>query len=163
MSCKSFARAPLTSSGNQGNVSSPAAVREKSDTPERPAHLGGILPGESTTAVSTPPAVRVNDDLAAGKPGVTVGSANHEPARRVEVIDGVIVQVLGRHHVLNDLLHQIGANLLIGDVIIMLCGDHDRMDTLGHHATVLLLVSHGHLRTWTIPWGGRVIRQPSQV
>ena len=38
------------------------------------------------------------------------------PARGVEVEDGLVIHVLGRHHWLNDILHQVLVNLVIGHV-----------------------------------------------
>ncbi len=51
----------------------------------RPVDLGGILTGERAAAVRGRTAVGVHDDLAAGEPGVAVGAADQELARRVDV------------------------------------------------------------------------------
>lgn len=42
--------------------------------------------------------------------------------------------------------------LLQGDVIIMLDGDHDGVDSLGDHRSLLLLIMHSHL------WGKGIRR-----
>ena len=42
--------------------------------------LGGVFPGEGTASVRAPAAVCVDDDLAAGEAGVTVGSSDHKAA-----------------------------------------------------------------------------------
>ena len=93
-----------------------------------------------------PATVRVDNDLAAGQPGVAVGATYHEPARGVEVVDGFVVQELGGDDMLDDVLHEVGADFFVRDVVVVLGGDHDRVDTLGHHAPVFLLVGNGHLR-----------------
>lgn len=54
-----------------------------------------------------PAAVGVDDNLAAGEAGVAVRAADHKAAAGVEVEDGLLVQVLGRHHGLDDVLHQV--------------------------------------------------------
>lgn len=92
-----------------------------------------------------PAAVGVDDDLAPGEAGVAVGAADDETARGVQVVNGVIVEVLGRDHVLDDVLLKVGVDLVVRDDVIVLARDHDGVDSLGHHAAVLLLVRHGHL------------------
>ena len=93
----------------------------------------------------TPAAVRVYDDLAAGKAGVAVGAADHEAAGGVEVVDRVVIKVLGGHNLLDHVLHEVGAYLLVAHIVVVLAGDHHRVDSLRDHAPVLLLVRHGHL------------------
>lgn len=44
------------------------------------SHLGGVLPGEGSSAVRTPAAVGVDDDLAPGETGVAVRAADDEAA-----------------------------------------------------------------------------------
>ena len=46
----------------------------------RAIHLGGVLSGESATAVGAPTTVSVHNDLAASETSVTVGTANDETA-----------------------------------------------------------------------------------
>ena len=59
-----------------------------------PVHLGVVLPGESSTTVSSPASVGVHDDLPAGQTGVTHGASDDEVAAGVDVVLGVLVQIL---------------------------------------------------------------------
>jgi len=70
-------------------------------------HLGGILSGEGTAAVRAPAAICVNDDLAAGQASIAVGATNYKAAGGVEVEDGLVIKVLGRHDGLDNMLHQV--------------------------------------------------------
>lgn len=92
-----------------------------------------------------PSPVCVDDDLATREPGVAVGTANHETARGVKVIDRVVVEVLGRHHVFDHELQKVCADLFVGNVIVVLSGYHDRVYPQWYHAPILFLVSHCHL------------------
>lgn len=47
--------------------------------------LGEVLSGESTTTVGTPTTVGVDDDLAAGQTGVTLGTTNDEETRGLDL------------------------------------------------------------------------------
>ncbi len=53
--------------------------------------LGVILSGESTTTVGTPATVGVDDDFTASKTSITLGTANDETARGLDVVDGAVV------------------------------------------------------------------------
>lgn len=107
--------------------------------------LGAVLAGEGTASVGAPTSVGVDDDLSAGEAGVTVGSADDEAAGGVDVVDGLLIEVLGGDDGLDDVLHDVLVNLLVGDVGLVLGGDDDGVDTDGDHAAVLLLVLDGDL------------------
>ncbi|URD93002.1 hypothetical protein MUK42_28113 [Musa troglodytarum] len=108
-------------------------------------HLGGILAGEGAAAVRAPAAVGVDDDLAAGEPGVAVGAADDEPARGVEVEDGLLVEVLLGDDGLDDVLLEVGGDLVVGHGLVVLGGDEDGVDADGHHGAVVVAVLHRHL------------------
>src|SRR6185436_19383400 len=81
-------------------------------------HLGRVLAGEGAAAVAGVPAVRVNDDLAAGQAGVAHRPAHLEAAGRVDqqpVALGVQAEALefGGDDVLADVR---GEQRLEGDV-----------------------------------------------
>ena len=59
--------------------------------------------------------------------------------------DGLVVQVLGGHHSLDDVLHEVLVDLVVGHVRGVLGGDKDGVHALGDHGAVLLLVLHGDL------------------
>lgn len=107
--------------------------------------LGAVLAGEGTATVGAPTSVGVDDDLSAGEAGVTVGSADDEAAGGVDVVDGLLIEVLGGDDGLDDVLHDVLVNLLVGDVGLVLGGDDDGVDADGDHAAVLLLVLDGDL------------------
>lgn len=52
----------------------------------RAVDLGVVLAGESTTTVSTPATVGVDDDLTASQAGVTLGTTDDEEARRLDLL-----------------------------------------------------------------------------
>ncbi len=56
-----------------------------SEVRSRAIDLAVVLARESTTTVSTPAAVRVDDDLAASEAGVTLWSTNDEEARWLDL------------------------------------------------------------------------------
>lgn len=107
--------------------------------------LGAVLAGEGTTSVGAPTSVGVDDDLSAGEAGVAVGSTDDEAAGGVDVVDGLLIEVLGGDDGLDDVLHDVLVNLLVGDVGLVLGGDDDGVDADGDHAAVLLLVLDGDL------------------
>ena len=59
--------------------------------------------------------------------------------------DGLVVQVLGWHHGLDDVLHEVLVDLVIGHVWGVLGGDEDGVHPLRHHGPIILLVLHCHL------------------
>ena len=59
----------------------------------RAVDLGVVLAAEGAAAVRAPPAVRVDDDLAAGEAGVAHRTADDEVPARVDVVLGILVQV----------------------------------------------------------------------
>lgn len=111
----------------------------------RSVDLGEILTGESTTTVGTPATVGVDDDLSAGQTSITLGATNDEEARRLDVVDGLIAEVLGGDDLLDDLLLDLLSELLGGDVGRVLSRDNDSVDALRDNGTVVVLVLDGDL------------------
>ena len=126
-------------SGHEG-LGDPAA-----SVGSRAVHLGGVLAGESTSTVGSPASVGVDDDLATSEASITVRTTNDESARGVEVVDGLVIEVLGGHDVLNDMLHEVRADLLVRDILGVLSRDHNGVHALGDHAAILILVLAGDL------------------
>ena len=85
--------------------------------------------------MSSPSSIGVNDDLASSEAGVSVGSPNDESPRGVQVEDGLIVKVLCRDDGLDDVLEEVGADLVVGHVGIVLGGDEDGVDSLGEEGS----------------------------
>lgn len=61
------------------------------------------------------------------------------------VVDGVVVNVLGGDHLLDDLLLKLLAELLGGDIGRVLGGDDDGVDALGDDGAVVVLILNGDL------------------
>jgi hypothetical protein len=57
--------------------------------------------------MGAPATICVDDNLAASEAGVSMGTTNHEAPARVQMEDGLFIQVLGRHNFLDDVLHEI--------------------------------------------------------
>ncbi len=74
-------------------------------------YLGVVLAREGAAAVRAPAAVGIDDDLATSQTGITMRAANHETTGRVEVVDRLVIQVLGGDDRADDVLHQLGADL----------------------------------------------------
>src|SRR5690606_38381135 len=75
------------------------------DVGGRAVDLGRVLSGERAAAVRGGTPVGVDDDLAPGQAGVTVGATDREAAGRVDVVFRLVGEQLGRKHVGNDTLH----------------------------------------------------------
>ena len=111
----------------------------------RAVDLGVVLSGESTTTVGSPTTVGVDNDLTAGETGVTLGSANDEETRGLDVVDGLVVEHLGGDDLLDDLLLDLLAEFLGGDVLAVLGRDNNGVDTEGNDGTVVVSVLNGDL------------------
>jgi hypothetical protein len=61
------------------------------------------------------------------------------------VVDGLIVEVLGGNGLLDDLLFDLLAELLGGDILAVLGGDDDSVNTEGNDGAVVVLVLNGDL------------------
>jgi hypothetical protein len=134
--------AALAQLGRDQGLGDPAAV-----VCCRAVHLGGVLAREGTATVRTPAAVRVDDDLAAGETAVTLGAADNKAARGVQVVDGLIVEVLGGHDSLDHLLLEVGRELRLGVGRVVLGGNNDGVHAQGgERAVLVLLVLNSDLR-----------------
>ena len=105
--------------------------------------------------MGAPAAVRVDDDLAAREAGVALGAADDEAARGVEMVDRLVVEELGGDHRLDNVLHELGADLLVGergagvgavDRLRVLGGDEEGGDAAGDRRAVDLVVLDRDLR-----------------
>ena len=56
-----------------------------SEIGSRSINLGVIFAGESSTSVSTPSAISIDDDLSPGQTGVTLGATDDEQAGRLDL------------------------------------------------------------------------------
>lgn len=100
-----------------------------------------------------PPAVFVLEEVSNpnNQPGprpetrAYLGTANDEPPAGLQVVNGVLIQVLGRHHGLDHLLLQGLAHFLQCHVLVVLHGDDDGVDPHGDDSAIVLRVLHCHL------------------
>lgn len=106
--------------------------------------------------MGTPTTVGVDNDLSTSETGVTLRTTNDKSAGRLDVVDdSVIKKVLG-DNLLDDLLEDLLSELFGSDLLSVLGGNDDSVDTEGDHGTVLtLLVLNGNL-------GLRVGSEPAQ-
>ena len=86
-------------------------------------------------------AVGIHDDLTAGQAGIALGTAHNKAAGGVDIILGVLIQQLGRDGSLDDLFHDICAQLLHGHGLAVLAGDDHGVHTGGLAVDIL----HGDL------------------
>ena len=83
-------------------------------------------------------AIGVDDDLAAGEAGVAHGPADDEAAGGIDVVLGVLVEPLGGKHGLDDVLEDVGVQLVVADGLGVLAGDDDGVDAGGLAVLVVL-------------------------
>lgn len=124
----------------------------------RAVDLGVVLAGEGTTAVGTPAAVGVDNDLTASKTGITLRTANDEAARGLDVIDGAVIQKVGRNDLLDDLLPELLTEVLGGDVVAVLGRDDNGIHTQRLDSAVVVGILNGDLGLGvrTDPWEGSI-------
>jgi len=102
--------------------------------------LSWVLSGEGSTTMGSPSSVCVDDDLATGKAGVSMWSTTGEASTRVEMVDGVLVEVLGRDNLADDMFLQLCLELFLSDVGAMLGRDEDGVDAKWGELAVLVFV-----------------------
>jgi len=78
---------------------------------------------------------------------VYLWTADDKFARRLEVVDGLLVKILMWNDAFNDMLHQVTAQLVNADLLRVLHGDDDGMNTQRHARTLLHPVLAGNLST----------------
>jgi hypothetical protein len=144
----------LSDTDGVGNLNQAAAAETSSNEGlgdptgsigSRAINLGGILSGEGTTTVSSPTTIGVDDDLTASKTGITLGTTDNEAARGVQVVEGLLIEVLGGDDLVDDLLLKLLLDELVGDILRVLSGDNDGVNTERDHGTVVILVLNGNL------------------
>ena len=113
----------------------------------RTVDLRRILARESSAAVTGVSAVGVNDDLSAGKSGVTCRTANDKSAGGVYVDLGLCIHKLSRNDSLDDELDHILADLCELNVSRVLSGDYNGVNANG--LAVVILNSHLSLSVGT--------------
>ena len=93
----------------------------------RAVDLGRVLARECAAAVRGRAAVRVDDDLAPGDPGVAFRAADLEAAGRVDVIDGPLVEHAFGEDARDDRFHvSVKLGLLLALIVARLCAGSRR-------------------------------------
>mmetsp|Transcript_16354 Transcript_16354/g.30347 ORF Transcript_16354/g.30347 Transcript_16354/m.30347 type:complete len:266 (+) Transcript_16354:642-1439(+) len=95
--------------------------------------------------MGSPSTVGIDNDFTACQTGVTVRSTNDEATRGVQVVDGVVIQILFGDDRLDDVFHEVTLDLFVGDFLRVLARDDDGVDTNRHGDAVLQLVLAGDL------------------
>src|SRR5678815_4307095 len=83
--------------------------------------------------------IRINNDLATGDTSVALRAPSDKPAGRIDVILRVFIEQLRRHSVLDDLFLNLGAQLLIRDVVRVLRRDNNGVNAERSTVTVFNL------------------------
>src|ERR1019366_7522061 len=127
-----------------------------------------VLSAERPAAVTAHAAVRVDDDLAAGEAAVALRTADDEPARRVDVELGRLVDQLLRKRLLDDELDDRLAELLVLDLLVVLRRHDDRVDADRDVVLVLerdlrLAVGAEEIDRLLLPDGGELLREEVRV
>jgi hypothetical protein len=79
-----------------------------------------ILARKGAAAVTTHATVRIHNDFAAGQASVTVGSANHESAGRIDMVLGVRIHHIRRNDGVNHVLSHLLAQFFGGHAVVVL-------------------------------------------
>lgn len=108
-----------------------------------------------------PSSVGVDDDLAAGQPGVTLWASDDEVPAWVDVHDGVLVEVFFRDDCFDNLLHDLGAQFFECHLLRVLQRDDDRVNALWNASSVLENVFGSNLGTRGTMSANRSIVSPA--
>ena len=111
----------------------------------RSVDLRGVLSGKGASSMSTPSSVCINDDFTSSQTGISVWSTNNKATRGVQVVNGLVVKVLFWDNRLDDVLHQVSLDLLLGDILRVLGGDDNGVHALGHWDSINEVVLAGDL------------------
>jgi len=127
--------------------------------------LGWVLSGEGSTSMSAPSSVCVDDNLTASKTGISMWATTGEASTWVEMVDGVLVEVLGWDDLADDFFLQLGLELFLGDVWAVLGRDEHGVDAEWGEFSVLVLVLNGDLglSVWADVWAGAVLADLSEL
>jgi hypothetical protein len=105
----------------------------------RSIDLGPIFTRESTTTVSTPTTVGVDNDLSTSQTSITLRSTNNESTRRLNVVNTLVVeQVLG-DNLLDNLFHDFRSEVFGRDLLGVLGRNDNSVDSDGDDGTVSFL------------------------
>jgi hypothetical protein len=112
----------------------------------RPVHFGEVFSREGAAPVGAPSAVRVHDDLATGQTGIALGSPDDEQSTRIDVYNGVAIEILWWDDALDHFVQDLFSEFIQGDFLAVLHRHHDRVHPLRYAGPVFERVLAGHLR-----------------
>src|SRR3989344_618533 len=107
----------------------------------RSVDLGVVLAREASAAVTAPATISVHDDFAAGKSGVALWTADHEPARGIDENPSFLIQKFFRNDFADNLTFNIVFQFFRVHIWIMLGGNQHSVHPLGFVPDIL----HGYL------------------
>lgn len=67
--------------------------------------------------MGSPSTVGIDNNLSASKAGISVGPTDNESTGGVQVIDGLVVEVFRRDNGLDDVLEELGLDLIESNVL----------------------------------------------
>ena len=106
-------------------------------------NLRAVLAGEGSAAVTADTAVGIDDNLASCQTGIAVRAADDKTSRRIDKYLGVRVNHRCVHNRIDDILADILVNLFLRDLLVVLGGDDNRLET---DRLIVLIVLDGNLR-----------------
>lgn len=90
--------------------------------------------------MGTPTTVSVDNDLTTGQTGITLGTTDDESAGRLNVVDGSVVKEVLGDDSLDDLLEDLRSEVLGGDLLGVLGGDDNGVNSDRDDGSVSLLL-----------------------
>src|SRR2546422_4482908 len=114
--------APSQARGNDGLRHVPSAVGTGA------VDLRRILARETAAAMTRVAAIRVDHDLATGEPGISNRTSDDESPCGIDERAEVAILELGRNHGIDHVLGDVRTQLFGGDLLVVLCGEHHRVD-----------------------------------
>jgi len=106
----------------------------------RAIHLGGVLSGESSTTMSTPSSIGIDNNLPASQTSISHGSTDNKRARGVDVVDGLVIEELSRDDLHDDFFLDPLDNFFVGKTGVVLGGDHNSVNLLGDTSTGIIVL-----------------------
>ena len=103
----------------------------------RTVDLRRILAGKSTTTVTCPTTIGVDDDLAAGQSRVALRATNHKASSWIDQIFGLVVEQVGRQHLADHLFDTKFLDRSVFHIRRMLGGNHHVFNSDGLSIDIL--------------------------
>ena len=92
-----------------------------------------------------PSSVSIDDDLTASESSISLGPSDGESSARVQVEDGAIVEKIGGDDSQGHFVLQLPTEVIKADFRVVLSGDNDSVDSLGHTSSSIESVFDSNL------------------